>query len=100
MIASSSRRRTAGQRESKKLQPPAQISDSPLAHLSRWRANSQTYAVGWNGRPVGTGVEKAFAQACGDAKLVHVTPHALRHAAATWLVANGTPSRRPRTFSA
>jgi len=91
-------RRAAGQRETKKRQPPVQIPDRLLAHLRRWHANGQTYAVEWNGQPVGSGVEKAFARACEDAKLVGVTPHTLRHTAATWLVANGTPFEKASDF--
>jgi integrase len=35
-------------------------------------------------------VEKAFARACETASLKDVTPHTLRHTAATWLMLNAT----------
>ncbi|WP_311924681.1 tyrosine-type recombinase/integrase [Microvirga sp. 3-52] len=66
------------------------LPDRLLAHLRRWRAQGQLYAVEWNGKPIGTGLEKAFRRACEDAGLEGVTPHTLRHTAATWLMQRGT----------
>lgn len=93
-------RRAAGERETKKRRPPVRLPPRLLGHLKRWHADKlqpdgstkpgQRYAVEWNGRPVGTGVEKAFRRACEDAKLEDVTPHTLRHTAATWLMQRGT----------
>jgi len=48
------------------------------------------FAVEWNGNPV-RGVDKAFARTVADAQLGDdVTPHVLRHTAATWLMQAGT----------
>lgn len=60
-----------------------------LAHMRRWHRNGQRYAVEFNGKPIGTGIEKAFRGACRDAGLEGVTPHTLRHSACTWLLRNG-----------
>jgi integrase len=46
--------------------------------------------VEWNGEPVQS-VDKAFANVVADAGLGNdVTPHVLRHTAATWLMQAGT----------
>jgi integrase len=83
-------RRPKGKAETKKRRPPVKIPDRLLAHLRRWHKKGQRYAVEWQGKPVGTGVEKAFRRACEDAGLEGVTPHTLRHTAATWLMQRGT----------
>jgi integrase len=61
--------------------------------MRRWKKNGQRYAVEWNGVPIRTGLEKAFRRACEDAGLEAVTPHTLRHTAATWLMQRGTKLR-------
>jgi integrase len=91
-------RRGPDERATKKARPPVQIPTRLLAHLRRWRANGQEHPVEWLGKPVGTGIEKAFMRACGDAGLDDVTPHVLRHTAATWLVANGVPFEKAADF--
>ncbi|MGU3417705.1 tyrosine-type recombinase/integrase [Methylobacterium sp. D54C] len=91
-------RRGAGQRETKKRQPPAELPVRLLAHLRRWHAQGSTHVVEWNGKPVGTGIEKAFRRAAESAGLHDVTPHTLRHTAATWLVANGVPLEKAADF--
>jgi hypothetical protein len=49
----------------------------------------QRYAVEWNGEPIKS-IRKGFAAAVADAKLPgKVTPHILRHTAATWLMQAG-----------
>jgi len=79
-------RRPAGQRETKKRQPPVPLPDQLLAHLRRWQRRGQRFAVEWNGQPVQR-VKKAFANAVADAGLgADVTPHVLRHTSATWLM--------------
>lgn len=86
-------RRAEGQRETKKRQPPVRLADRLLAHLRRWhRLGLATHAVvEWNGKPVES-VRKGFASAVAAAGIVgkHVTPHALRHTAATWLMQQGS----------
>ena len=91
-------RKAAVDRSTKKRQPPLQIPTRLLAHMRRWRANRQSYAVEWRRKPVSTGIEKAFGHACDEAGLVDVTPHILRHTAATWLVANGTAFEKAADF--
>jgi len=82
-------RRAAGQRQTKKRKPPVRLSNRLLSHLRRWHKNGQTYAVEFNGKPI-SGVDKAFRSCVADAKLGEgVSPHTLRHTAATWLMQNG-----------
>jgi integrase len=83
-------RRAQGARETKKRQPPAPLSNRLLAHLRRWhRLGIASHAVvEWNGKPVRS-VRKGFATAVRAAGLDHVTPHVLRHTAATWAMQNG-----------
>lgn len=83
-------RRPAGRRETKKRQPPVPLPDQLLAHLRRWKRRGQRFAVQWNGQPVQS-VDKAFGNVVRAAGLGHdVTPHVLRHTAATWLMQAGT----------
>ena len=83
-------RRSAGRRETKKRQPPVPLPSGLLAHLRRWKRRGQCFVVEWNRKPV-KAVDKAFANAVADAKLSpDVTPHTLRHTAATWLMQAGT----------
>jgi integrase len=104
-------RLATGARETKKRQPPVRLPPRLLAHLRRWgrlgamedAAEKAALAAGekpaprrfprdavveWNGRPVGR-INKAFARAASAAKLSGVSPHTLRHTAATWLMQNG-----------
>jgi integrase len=60
-----------------------------MAHLRRWKRLGQRYAVEWNGEPV-KDVDKAFRNVAQAAKLPEVTPHVLRHTAATWQMQLGT----------
>jgi len=84
-------RRAQGTRETKKRQPPVRLPERLLTHLRRWhRLGIATHAVvEWNGKPV-CSVRKGFAAAVQAADLdKHVTPHTLRHTAATWMMQNG-----------
>lgn len=86
-------RRAQGTKETKKRQPPARLADRLLAHLRRWeRLGIARHAiVEWNGKPVGS-VRKGFAAAVAAAGIKparNVTPHILRHTAATWAMQNG-----------
>jgi len=83
-------RRPAGERETKKRRPPVPLPNRLLAHLRRWKRLGQAYAVEWNGKPV-KDVDKAFRALAQSAGLPWVTPHVLRHTAATWLMQLGTP---------
>ncbi|MDX6288985.1 MAG: hypothetical protein QOH42_784 [Blastocatellia bacterium] len=67
-----------------------------LAHPRRWdRAGiAQEHFVEYNGKPV-LSVKKAFRKVVKLAKIDtsegNVTPHTLRHTAATWLMQRGVP---------
>jgi integrase len=83
-----------GKRATNKRQPPAPLPDRLLAHMRRWvdKEIITTCFVEWNGKPVKS-VKNAFARAVDLAKLDlsdgNVTPHTLRHTAATWLMQRG-----------
>jgi integrase len=84
-------RRAAGARETKKKQTPVRLHSRLLAHLRRWeRLGIATHAVvEWNDKPVRS-VRKSFAAAVKTAGLdSSITPHVLRHTAATWMMQNG-----------
>ncbi len=83
-------RRPAGQRETKKRRPAAPLPQRLLAHMRRWQRSGQRYVIEWNGQPV-KDVDKAFRALAHAVGLRWVTPHVLRHTAATWLMQLGTP---------
>ena len=86
-------RKQIGKRATKKRQTPAPVPPRLLAHMRRW-ARLKLIAecfVEFNGKPVAS-VKKGFKRAVGLARLtVKVTPHTLRHTAATWLMQRGVP---------
>jgi integrase len=82
-------RRPAGARETKKRRPPVPLPQRLLVHLRRWKRLGQRFVVEWNGRPV-KDCDKAFRNVAKSVGLPEVTPHALRHTAATWLMQLGT----------
>src|SRR5262249_39277701 len=87
-------RRAQGARETKKRQPPVCLPDRLLAHLRRWQrlGIAEQAVVEWNGKPIRS-VRKAFAAAVKtvglDAPGARITPHVLRHTAATWAMQGG-----------
>jgi integrase len=88
-------RRAPGIRQTKKRQPAVRLSDRLLAHLRRWERLGIAHdtVVEWNGKPVRS-VRKGFATAVRTAALPttgadRITPHVLRHTAATWAMQNG-----------
>jgi integrase len=86
-------RKPIGKRATKKRQTPAPIPPRLLAHLRRWRDRKliATCFVEFNGKPVAS-VKKGFKTAVRLAGLAgKVTPHTLRHTAATWLMQRGAP---------
>lgn len=82
-------RRPAGARETKKRRPPVPLPERLLAHLRRWKAKGQKFAVEFNHEPV-KDVDKAFRSVARSLGFDDVTPHVLRHTAATWLMQLGT----------
>ena len=86
-------RRPVGKRATRKRQTPAPIPPRLLAHLCRWKHRKliATCFVEFDGKPVAS-VKKGFETAVGLARLTgKVTPHTLRHTAATWLMQRGVP---------
>jgi integrase len=85
-----------GRRATNKRQSVVPLPSRLLAHLRRWSklGIAKDYFVEWNGKPVAS-VKTAFASAMRRANLStadgNVTPHTLRHTAATWLMQNGAP---------
>lgn len=80
-----------GKKATNKRQPPVRLPIHLLAHLRRWkeRAISTSHFVEHNGEPV-VSVSKGFQHAVALAGLEgSVSPHTLRHTAATWLMQNG-----------
>jgi integrase len=86
-------RKAIGRRATKKRQTPAPVPPRLLVHLRRWKERKliANCFVEFNGKPVAS-VKKGFRTAVGLAKLPgRVTPHTLRHTAATWLMQRGVP---------
>lgn len=82
-------RKGAAENETKKRRPTAPLSDRLVTHLRRWeRRDVSGYVVSWKGEPIKR-VTKAFNRAAEVAGLEDVTPHILRHTAATWLMQAG-----------
>ena len=83
-------RRADGERETKKRKPAVPLPPELHDHLRRWKRRGQRFAVEWYGEPV-TSISKGFRAVVKDAGLgPDVTPHVLRHTAATWLMQAGT----------
>jgi len=86
-------RKAIGKRSTKKRQPPVPLPPRLLAHLRRWKDRKLIAGcfVEFNGKPVAA-VKKGFRTAVTLAGLPgEVTPHTLRHTAATWLMQRGVP---------
>jgi integrase len=84
-----------GKAETNKRQPPVPIPPRLLAHLRRWKERKliARHFVEFNGEAVSS-VKTAFKRAVKLAGLLEdegrVSPHTLRHTAATWLMQQGT----------
>ncbi len=84
-------RLAAGRTATKKRQTPVPLPPRLLAHLRRWHRLDphQAHFVEWGGTAVAS-VKTAFKSAVRLAKLSgNVSPHTLRHTAATWLMQAG-----------
>jgi integrase len=84
-------RRREGAAETKKRQPPVRLPGNLLSHMRRWKRTAITHGhfVEFNGKPVKS-VKTGFAHGVKLAALDgEITPHTLRHTAATWLMQNG-----------
>jgi integrase len=73
----------------KKRNPPIPLPDRLLAHLRRWERHGARYAVQYQGRTINR-VDRPVRAAAAEAGLGLVTPHCLRHSAATWQMQAGT----------
>jgi integrase len=83
-----------GATETNKRQPPAPIPPRLLAHLRRWKAKGiiAQYVVEWEGKPVRS-IKVAWKRAVALSGISKkITPHTLRHTAATWLMQQGVDS--------
>jgi len=58
--------------------------------LARRRGTDVGHVITYNGQPVAD-LKHAFHTACVRASLEDVTPHVLRHTAATWMTQAGVP---------
>jgi integrase len=80
-----------GARPTNKRQPPVPIPPRLLAHMRRWKEKKliARHFVEFNGEAVAS-VKTGFKRAVKLAGLTgNVSPHTLRHTAATWLMQNG-----------
>jgi integrase len=83
-----------GKKKTNKRQPPAPLPARLLAHMRRWhRLNPEAeHFVEFNGKAVKS-VKTGFGRAVVLSKISlvegRVTPHTLRHTAATWLMQRG-----------
>lgn len=90
----------AGQRKTKKRQPPAKLPPRLAVHLRRWKMMDKgiKHVVNWNGSSVQS-IKKGFRSARKNAKLDQdVIPHSLRHTAATWLMQKGVEPQKAAGF--
>jgi integrase len=82
-----------GRRTTNKRQPPVPLPSRLLAHMRRWlrRGLVKDNFVEWGGKPVQS-IKVGFKRAVTLSGIAgKVTPHTLRHTAATWLMQAGVP---------
>lgn len=86
-------RRRPSAKITNKRQPPAPLPERLVAHIRRWKdlGIAKQFPVEFRGKPVKS-VKVALARAVNLAGLEgNITPHTLRHTAATWLMQAGVP---------
>jgi integrase len=90
-----------GRKPTKKGRGTVRISSRLLPHLTRLRARGTDlgYVLHIDGKRIND-IKKGFEAACKRAGLEEVTPHTLRHTAATWLMQRGTPTWEAAGFLA
>jgi integrase len=82
-----------GKRPTSKRQPPVPLPPRLLAQMRSWVRLGivKDYFVEWNGKPVQS-IKVGYKRAVTIAGLTgKITPHTLRHTAATWLMQAGVP---------
>lgn len=85
-------RQPAMAERTKKRAPPAPIPRQLLAHLRRWAPTTRRWVVEWRGEPLTKAPKRTWGEARKAAGLgPDVTPHVLRHTAATWMMQRGAP---------
>ena len=79
-----------GRKQTNKRRPHVPIAPRLLPHLrhARRRATELGHVINRDGARLGD-IKKGFAAACARAGLEGVSPHTLRHTAATWLMQQG-----------
>ena len=79
-------------RRTKKKRGTVRIPSRLMPHLvrARKRGSELGFVIHENGKRIGD-IKKGFAASCRRAGLEGVTPHTLRHTAATWLMQAGAP---------
>jgi integrase len=83
-------RRPRGAVDRGKRRPPLPIPPRLLPHLRRWRRHTARFLIEWQGLPIASQERRAWRRARELAGLSSdVTPHILRHTAATWLLQRG-----------
>jgi integrase len=83
--------REPGVRGTRKRRVPVPINGTLLAELKAAKARRETdYVIEWAGGPIRR-IVKAMAATAKRAGMPDVTPHVLRHTAATWMLQSGVP---------
>lgn len=77
-----------GAKKTKKRNPPIPLPGRLLVHLRAWHRNGQRYVIEWGGHATKR-IDPTIKEIAAAAGLGHVTPHVLRHTAATWLMHAG-----------
>lgn len=89
-------RRGKGERETTKRRPVVKLPRRLLAHMKRWRRldaakpGKPLSVLHYGGQPIAGKIRSGFESCVADAGLPEdVTPHWMRHTAATWLMEGG-----------